>query len=117
MIVCAILTGWYLALKTHGYLRHASNLGHAALLVFSGRAQHGTAPVQEEVLETGNQCPICQDALKSPLKLDCGHIYCDDCIGEWLERERTCPMCRKVVRNAGLQSYGNGATSFMPNPF
>jgi hypothetical protein len=27
------------------------------------------------------------------------------------ERERTCPLCRAVVKSAGLRSYGDGSTN------
>ena len=27
----------------------------------------------------------------------CGHIFCEDCACEWLEKERTCPLCRATV--------------------
>jgi Ring finger domain len=65
----------------------------------------------------GGQCPICQDLPREPLKLQCGHIFCETCITEWLDRERTCPMCRSTVRHDGLQSYGNGTTSMLPSVF
>lgn len=29
------------------------------------------------------------------------------------ERERTCPLCRAVVRSVGLRSYGDGSTSLL----
>lgn len=34
----------------------------------------------------------CQDAYREPTKLPCSHIFCNDCLSEWFERERTCPM-------------------------
>lgn len=65
----------------------------------------------------GLQCPICQDPPNAPIKLSCGHVFCDKCVGEWLERERTCPMCRATVRHDTLRSYGSGSTSLLPNAF
>ena len=29
-----------------------------------------------------------QEVMTGPIKLHCGHIYCDSCISEWFERER-----------------------------
>ncbi|XP_036907456.1 E3 ubiquitin-protein ligase TRIM22-like isoform X3 [Sturnira hondurensis] len=46
-------------------------------------------------------CPICQELLKEPMSLDCGHNFCQDCItaesesGNLLELECRCPVCQK----------------------
>ncbi|XP_076800099.1 uncharacterized protein LOC143445110 isoform X2 [Clavelina lepadiformis] len=41
-------------------------------------------------------CVICHDPLKSMEvhRLLCGHIFHNDCLAKWLERNRTCPTCR-----------------------
>src|SRR5665647_2262760 len=39
-------------------------------------------------------CVICNDVLKVPVKLECSHIFCSDCIKEWFLRKRICPVCR-----------------------
>lgn len=49
--------------------------------------------------------------------LDCNHVFCEECISEWLERDKTCPMCRCNIQPPGLQSYGDGATSLLPQLF
>ena len=49
---------------------------------------------KEDVAEVGDCCSICQDTMSQPLKLRCKHIFCEECIGEWLERDITCPLCR-----------------------
>jgi hypothetical protein len=46
-------------------------------------------------------CPVClepHEARASALR--CGHAFHADCIGRWLERARTCPMCRADVTGA-----------------
>ncbi|KAL7267797.1 RING finger and transmembrane domain-containing protein 2 [Rhizina undulata] len=30
-------------------------------------------------------CPICITTLNEPIKLNCGHIFCESCINSWLE--------------------------------
>jgi len=47
-------------------------------------------------------CPICHDTLSSPVKIaSCSHVFCSECIDEWLERESTCPLCRGPVNHPG----------------
>lgn len=46
-------------------------------------------------------CPICLDPLASTPNLrsirSCRHLFCDSCIRCWLERARTCPVCKTVL--------------------
>lgn len=27
----------------------------------------------------------------------CKHVFCETCVCAWLDRERTCPLCRALV--------------------
>nr|XP_014093228.2 E3 ubiquitin-protein ligase RNFT1 [Bactrocera oleae] len=55
-------------------------------------------------------CAICQDAYVSPVVLECGHTFCDNCVTTWFKREQTCPMCRaKVGDNL---AWHDGTTTF-----
>ncbi|CAI4230602.1 unnamed protein product [Auanema sp. JU1783] len=31
-------------------------------------------------------CPVCQQALRSPIKASCGHYYCKDCLQGFLRQ-------------------------------
>lgn len=44
-----------------------------------------------------SDCPICFDTPSTPITLDCRHSFCEVCILEWLEKEKTCPVCRSAV--------------------
>ena len=55
--------------------------------------------------------------MTSPLRLSCRHVFCEDCVSEWFEREPTCPLCRAVIKPAGLRSFSNGGTSMWPQLF
>lgn len=44
-------------------------------------------------------CHICLSELKKKVLLNCGHLFCDDCINEWLKKKYTCPICRTNIRN------------------
>ncbi len=53
---------------------------------------------EEWTLNLEDHCPICQqpewqDVL---IRLDCGHIFDQECIVAWFQRANTCPMCRQV---------------------
>ncbi|KAI0057414.1 hypothetical protein BV25DRAFT_1790874, partial [Artomyces pyxidatus] len=55
-------------------------------------------------------CAICLDALRSPIALPCGHVYCHDCISS-LVKEATslattkCPTCRTPFPLIALNPY------------
>ncbi|EDV22643.1 uncharacterized protein TRIADDRAFT_28618, partial [Trichoplax adhaerens] len=78
------------------------------LLIFK-QIQYGTTPTKEELIESGALCPICQEEIKEPIKLDCKHIFCDDCISLWFDRERSCPLCRARIAHGPM--WRDGSTS------
>ena len=58
--------------------------------------------------ESNQSCPICRDPYEigqTVTQLPCGHIYCPDCIKEWLSRNRSCPMCRTEVINVPKKTW------------
>ncbi|XP_074555932.1 uncharacterized protein LOC141811779 isoform X2 [Curcuma longa] len=67
--------------------------------------------VIEKVVAAGDLCAICQEKMHAPISLQCKHIFCEDCVSEWFERERTCPLCRALVKTADLRSFADGSTS------
>jgi len=70
----------------------------AALVCFWKDTRYGCSPSKDLLLEGGNSCPICQEDMVEPIELNlCKHIFCEDCIVMWFDRERTCPMCRAKV--------------------
>ncbi|XP_071946686.1 uncharacterized protein [Antedon mediterranea] len=45
------------------------------------------------------ECPICLDVLTEPVKtLQCGHMFCSNCIDDELKHRKVCPMCRGNVK-------------------
>ena len=54
-------------------------------------------PTIEDLKTCGGICPICHDNLKDATMLHCKHIFCEECVATWFDRERTCPMCRAQV--------------------
>ena len=45
-------------------------------------------------------CAICQELFHtgaSVMQLPCRHLFCTSCLRPWLERSRTCPLCREEI--------------------
>ena len=60
-----------------------------------------TREEHEGAASTG-QCMLCFESRKVPTAAVCGHIFCWECIRDWLLRERFCPLCRHECRPAEL---------------
>ena len=54
-----------------------------------------SAPEYIDQLSTNNRCVICQeDNFSLPIrKTFCNHLFCSDCISQWLKKHHTCPLC------------------------
>jgi hypothetical protein len=84
-------------------LAHLKHTIHAQLQVARERRQtnvcvheththtHTHTQTQLQVVREAadNVCTICHDTLMNPIRLRCGHIFCEDCVYEWLQREQT----------------------------
>ena len=53
----------------------------------------------DTVLERAEEieCPICVCEHTTSIKLHCNHVFCEDCIKTWMNRNPTCPLCRADV--------------------
>ncbi|KAH6773863.1 RING/U-box superfamily protein [Perilla frutescens var. hirtella] len=107
----SLTTGLYLTFKLTSIVEKVQSF-FAALKALSRKEIHyGSYATSEQVNAAGDLCAICQEKMHAPILLRCKHIFCEDCVSEWFERERTCPLCRALVRPADLQSYGDGSTN------
>ncbi|KAG1657878.1 RING finger and transmembrane domain-containing protein 2 [Nymphon striatum] len=76
---------------------------------------YGSKPTWEQLKLAGESCPICQDSFKNPTILNCKHVFCEECVATWFDREKTCPMCRAEV--ADDPAWKDGATTLKPQIF
>ncbi|KAI3705700.1 hypothetical protein L1987_75941 [Smallanthus sonchifolius] len=107
----SLITGLYLTFKLTSVVGKVGSF-YAALKALSRKEMHyGSHATPEQVSEAGDMCAICQEKMQAPILLCCNHIFCEDCVSEWFERERTCPLCRALVRPADIRSFGDGSTS------
>ena len=105
-------------MKLRAALEGAHGVRGAAKQCWSAEgAAYGTPASAEDVAECGDCCAICQERYERPVRLGCEHVFCEECVGEWFERERTCPLCRATVASAGAKSYGDGGTVMYAHVF
>ncbi|GIY85053.1 RING finger and transmembrane domain-containing protein 2 [Caerostris extrusa] len=76
---------------------------------------YGVTPSTNQIKEAGDACPICQDDYKSPSMLQCKHIFCEECVALWFDRERTCPICRAQI--ADDPTWRDGSTTLLHQIF
>lgn len=48
------------------------------------------------------ECGICHCVFYNPMECPCQHMFCEDCITQWLRDHGTCPECRRVTLTSSL---------------
>lgn len=64
-------------------------------------------------------CAIClEDQVTNPVSLDCGHVFCFTCLGQYQlkksqdKEEAACPNCRGDMQNVPLEMHDRGQAYF-----
>ncbi|XP_073113611.1 LOW QUALITY PROTEIN: uncharacterized protein [Elaeis guineensis] len=107
----SLTTGLYLTFKLTSVVEKVQSFFVALKALSRKEVHYGSYATTEQVVAAGDLCAICQEKMHAPILLRCKHIFCEDCVSEWFERERTCPLCRALVKPADLRSFGDGSTS------
>ncbi|CAN0842697.1 RING finger and transmembrane domain-containing protein 2 [Linum grandiflorum] len=107
----SLMTGLYLTFKLTSVVEKVQSFFAALKALSRKEVNYGAYATSEQVNAAGDLCAICQEKMHAPILLRCKHIFCEDCVSEWFERERTCPLCRATVKPADLRSFGDGSTS------
>merc|ERR1712096_552188 len=51
-----------------------------------------------ELAETQLQCAVCSELFVEATAINCGHTFCNYCIGEWKKKKANCPVCRTDIK-------------------
>ena len=43
-------------------------------------------------------CTICSEVFFKPIRLECGHVFCKNCIKEWSKKRSDCPIDRTSLK-------------------
>nr|ACO13589.1 Tripartite motif-containing protein 58 [Esox lucius] len=59
--------------------------------------------------EEGSRCSVCEEVLRAPVSIPCGHSYCKQCITKSREHlvssgEFGCPQCTKRFRHLNKEN-------------
>ncbi|KAF7028052.1 hypothetical protein CFC21_040028 [Triticum aestivum] len=107
----SLTTGLYLTFKLTSVVEKIQSFFTSLRALSHEDFHYGSYATSEQVAAAGDMCAICQEKMHVPILLRCKHVFCEDCVSEWFERERTCPLCRALVKPADLRSFGDGSTS------
>ena len=45
--------------------------------------------------EASRSCMLCLSPMVNPSAANCGHLFCWDCIVDWIREHPECPLCRQ----------------------
>jgi peroxin-10 len=67
--------------------------------ILSGYRYHLTDRDVMQWIPTKQQrnCTLCLEEYKDPSVTTCGHVFCWNCISDWLRERPECPLCRSQV--------------------
>ena len=43
------------------------------------------------------KCTLCLEPFKDPSVTTCGHVFCWECVQDWVKEKAECPLCRQAV--------------------
>ena len=72
---------------------------HGARKASDQKPPQSIAAVKLKDLQSELVCSICQDWIVHAASIECGHMFCRECINQWLTHKHfLCPVCRAAVR-------------------
>ncbi|EGC34450.1 hypothetical protein DICPUDRAFT_92220 [Dictyostelium purpureum] len=111
-IFSSVMIGLYLTIKLSSTIERVKLCFSTLRAFVLHEVLYGKKATSEQIMEAGDVCSICRSNLISPIVLRCNHIFCEDCVSQWFELEKTCPICRTPCRTAGNKTHADGSTTY-----
>ncbi|XP_011296926.1 RING finger and transmembrane domain-containing protein 1 isoform X2 [Fopius arisanus] len=108
VVIGIIMASLYGVIKIREFLVRGKLLVNA-FIKFWQNVSLGSPPSKEQLAASGGTCVICHEEYSTPVQLHCKHIFCEPCVSIWLDRERTCPLCRSPITDDPI--YRDGHTT------
>ncbi|MCD7452220.1 hypothetical protein HAX54_015797 [Datura stramonium] len=80
----SLITGLYLTFKLTSIVEKVRSFFTALKALSIKEIHYGSHATPEQVNAAGDLCAICQEKMNTPILLRCKHIFCEDCVSEWL---------------------------------
>ncbi|KAG5600379.1 hypothetical protein H5410_031749 [Solanum commersonii] len=80
----SLITGLYLTFKLTSIVEKVRSFLTALKALSIKEIHYGSHATPEQVNAAGDLCAICQEKVNTPILLCCKHIFCEDCVSEWL---------------------------------
>uniref|UniRef100_A0AAV1VFX0 RING-type domain-containing protein n=1 Tax=Peronospora matthiolae TaxID=2874970 RepID=A0AAV1VFX0_9STRA len=117
-----VFTFAYLLIKGVVLATHGRRIFVLARSLIRLGLEFGVYVSSDDLVEAGSpDCSICYEPMNQPVKLACSHMFCEECVTEWFDHERSCPLCRASVGTSNSTEAENvkpqfldGRTSLVP---
>ena len=67
-------------------------LSDPTALAFIGASADSPAETEQQ-----RKCTLCLDPYKDPSVTTCGHVFCWECVMDWVKEKPECPLCRQSI--------------------
>ncbi|KAK9471884.1 SNF2 family N-terminal domain-containing protein [Dipodascopsis tothii] len=91
------------AVAAEGRLAVRVERGYARLR-YLDHLKSSTAAASGDIPESERMCVICQSPFEIGSLTVCGHQYCRECMMEWWKFHRSCPICKRNIKESEIYS-------------